>query len=274
VKVHTLQQLSSQALQSLERGDLYPLLSHAIGKPKEFILTHPGYVPTPCERKRWERCARRRMEGEPVAYIVGSREFYSLTFRVTPHTLIPRPETELMVDEAIRRKPSSLLDVGTGAGNIAVSVKYHLRSCRVAAADVSERALRVARRNARELLGSDELIFYRSDFFSNIPAQRFDIVASNPPYIRIGRFDGLQPEVRDWEPRRALDGGQDGLAAYRTILREGGRYLNTGGSMLLEVDPDILDGLLSLESAGLYRVERLVKDYAGFDRLLILARAN
>jgi release factor glutamine methyltransferase len=271
---YTLQQLTAQASRSCERCDLYPLLSHAIGKPKEFILTHPDYVPTRSERKRWERCVQRRKKGEPVAYIVGAREFYSLTFRVTPHTLIPRPETEILVDEVIRRKPASLLDVGTGAGTIAVSVKYHLRGCRVAAADVSEQALRVARRNARELLGPNDLIFYRSDFFSGVSWKSFDIVASNPPYVRTGRFSRLQPEVRDWEPRRALDGGPDGLAAYRTILREGKRYLNSGGRMLLEVDPDILDGLLSLEAMVLYRVERLVKDFSGFDRLLILARAN
>ena len=235
--------------------DVYPLLAHAIGKTREFILTYPQYVPSYQEVRKWEEYLKRRKRGEPMAYIIGKKEFYSLTFKVTPHTLIPRPETELLVEEIIRRRPESLLDIGTGAGNIAVAVKYHVRSIRVVATDVCEKTLRVARDNARTILGYNDIRFLRSNFFSHLQRQKFALIASNPPYVKSARFQTLQPEIRDWEPRLALDGGPDGLAAYRGILEEGWKHLDKDGNMLLEVDPEVMDGLRMILDEGSFCTE-------------------
>jgi release factor glutamine methyltransferase len=268
----TLLEIVNEAKLELEFSDIYPLLAHALGKTKEFILTNPRSFLTSGEQERWEECVRRRKQGEPVAYILERKEFYSLSFRVTPDTLIPRPETELLVEEVIRRNPESLLDLGTGSGNIAVSVKYHLPGLRVVALDVSGHALRIARENADFLLDSHDIEFVKSDFFSELISQKFDIIVSNPPYIKSKRISQLQPEIREWEPRRALDGGLDGLDAYREILKDGWKFLKEGGFLLLEVDPDIIRGIESLREMGHYRLEAVHRDIGGYERMIVLCQ--
>ena len=268
----TLLEIINEAKLALAFSDIYPLLAYSLGKTKEFILTNPRSFLTPVEKKRWEECVLRRKTGEPVAYIVGRKEFYSISFRVTPDTLIPRPETELLVDEVIRRNPESLLDLGTGSGNIAVSVKYHLPGCRIVALDMSEEALRIARENADFLLDFHDIEFVKSDFFSKLTDQKFDIIVSNPPYIKSKRISQLQPEIREWEPRRALDGGRDGLDAYRAILKEGWRFLEKGGFLLLEVDPDIIHGIESLRAMNHYCLEAVHRDMGGYERMIVLGQ--
>ena len=250
--------------------DIYPLLSHALMKTKEFIFTHPEYEPSRVELRKWDEYKKRRKKGEPVAYITGEKEFYSLPFKVSRDTLIPRPETELLVDEILDRKPQHLLDIGTGTGNIAISVKYHLISCFVTVTDISENILEIARDNAWSILGTHDIQFIKSDFFSNLKGEKYDIIVSNPPYIVRERLAELQTEVRDWEPLGALDGGVDGLDAYRAILKVGWKYLVERGAVLLEVDPEILKGIFELLKGTRYRIESIKKDLAGADRMVVI----
>jgi release factor glutamine methyltransferase len=261
--------------------DVQVLLAAAIGESREFLYTHPERGLNGREHAVFEGFLARRRAGEPVAYITGKKEFYSLVFKVGRQVLIPRPETELLVDEVLARRPASLLDMGTGSGNIAVTVKHRLRSCFVLACDTSGEALDIAAENARELLGVNDIRFVRSRFFEglgglgvefgNFEPRGFDIIVSNPPYLRRGEITALQREVREYEPLLALDGGEDGLDAYRSILGGAKDYLAPGGRIVLETDPEVLPGLLRLAGEAGYRLERAVKDLQGLDRMVVIA---
>lgn len=254
----------------LPPADTYYLLGFALNRPKEFLLTYPEYELEDQELKSWYSVRERRIGGEPAAYITGFREFYSLSFRVNRHTLIPRPETELLVDEVIRRKPGTLLDVGTGSGCIAVAVSYHLHECRITAVDVSDEALKIARENASRLLRQHSITFIRSNYFENLSDERFDAIVSNPPYVRSGMMKDLEREVAHFEPAVALDGGSDGLAAYRTLLGEGGRFLMPGGVMMLEISPELREEVEKLARRKGYRTVEVEKDLSGHDRMMVL----
>jgi len=171
----------------------------------------------------------RRKTGVPVAYLLGRKEFYGLELSVNPSVLIPRPETELLVDLALERKPQSVLDLGTGSGAIALAVKFHRRNCTVAAVDADLSALQTAQRNATRL--DLEIDFRHGLWFAPVAGRRFDLVVSNPPYVAIG-----DPHLRDlrFEPQGALLGGFDGLDCIRDIARDAGRHLQPGGWLLLE----------------------------------------
>ena len=257
---------------TLPLSDIYCLLTYALGREKEFLFSHPEYIPSPYESKRWQEYKRRRLKGEPCAYIVGSQEFFSLLFKVNRYTMIPRPETELLVEEIIRLRPDSLLDVGTGCGNIAVTLKYYIKQCKVVAVDVSEDALSVARENAVCLLGENDVTFIRSDYFNDIPVKEFDIIVSNPPYVKSEEICTLQDEIREHEPLIALDGGRDGLDAYRLIIRDGRRFLKERGWLILEIDARLVDGISSLALKNNYIIEKTVADLSGRKRMMVLEK--
>ena len=251
----TLNRIIQEARTGLLLPDIYLLLGHAIGRDKEFIYTYPMYSPTEKELNRWEECRGRRLKGEPVSYITGWREFYSLDFKVNRFTLIPRQETELLVDQVLLRKPDSFLDIGTGCGNIAVSVNYHLRSCSVTAVDQSVEAVNTARENADRLLGAHSIRFIKSDYFKALDKSGFDVIVSNPPYIKSGDIDPLPIEISSYEPRAALDGGVNGLSAYTKIIGGSKPYLSRAGKLILELDPELLDGVTAIAEEKNYSVE-------------------
>jgi len=206
--------------------------------------------------------ARRRRAGEPVAYILGHREFYSLQLSVNPAVLIPRPETELLVDLALQRRPASVLDLGTGSGAVALAIKRHLPGATVVAIDSSATALAVARRNAVKLgLAVD---FRHGRWFEPVAGERFDLVVANPPYVAEG--DPHLPELRH-EPVAALVSGPDGLAAIREIISAAGLFIAPGGCLLLEhgqgQDAGVRD-LLEREGFGSVRTW---PDLAGIGRV-------
>jgi release factor glutamine methyltransferase len=216
------------------------LLAHVMSCPKIELIARSDEEPTEAERTAFKDLIRRRIEGWPVAYLTGRREFYLLAFEVTPAVLIPRPDTETLVLEALNRLKGhaapAVLDLGTGSGCIAVSVAHQAKAARVTAVDVSPDALEVAKRNAKTHGVADRTTFLAGDLFAPLPAGAvFDLIVSNPPYITPGELAALAPEVRDHEPRVALDGGPDGLAFYRRIAADAGRYLKPGGSVLVEV---------------------------------------
>lgn len=216
------------------------LLAHVLACKRVELFVRFDEAPSDAERVQFRELIRRRVAGWPVAYLLGSRDFYMLTFEVDPAVLVPRPDTETLVAEAVERlKPLAapeVLDLGTGSGCIAVSLAHQKKDARVLATDVSPDALAVARRNAERHGVADRVAFAQGDLFAAVPPGRaFDLIASNPPYIAHGEFAALDPDVRDHEPRLALDGGPDGLAFYRRIAAGAGALLRPGGTLLLEV---------------------------------------
>jgi release factor glutamine methyltransferase len=216
------------------------LLAHVLGCKRLDLFVRFEEEPRESERTKFRELIQRRVAGWPVAYLVGSREFYLLPFDVDPAVLIPRPDTETLVLEALQRlKPLTapeVLDIGTGSGCIAVSLAHQKKDARITATDVSPDALAVAQRNAVKHGVADRLTFLQGDLFDPLPpGSTFDLIASNPPYIAQGEFATLAPDVRDHEPRIALDGGPDGLAFYRRIASGAAPFLKSGGSLLLEI---------------------------------------
>lgn len=228
--------------------------------------------PFPREKKEaWEELIRRKAAGEPAQYIIGEQEFYGLTFQVTPAVLIPRPETELLV-EAIVQAADRLhvgapcaADIGTGSGAIAAALKHLRPNWRVAASDISPDALAVAQGNVRRL--GLNVTFKQGNLLEPFAGEPLDIVVSNPPYIPADVIEGLQPEVRDYEPRTALDGGPDGLAPYRemmaqlALLPQPPRLI--GFELGMGQAADVAD---LLRAAGHWQEIVTIPDLAGIDR--------
>jgi release factor glutamine methyltransferase len=221
----------------------------------------------------FESLVTRRLAYEPIAYITGEKEFWSLRFRVGPGCLIPRPETETLIQEAMRefpdrQMPLAILDLGTGSGCLLVTLLVHHPYARGTGIDGSADALRWARANAERHGVSERSIFVQTDWAQLEPAV-YDVVFANPPYIPSGDLPGLGPDVRDHEPAGALDGGPDGLAAYRVLAPLLRNNLTRGGRAFLEIGQGqhhMVGGIL--ESAGL-QVVRIVEDLAGIRRCLV-----
>jgi len=218
----------------------------------------------------------RRASHEPLAYIIGQREFWSLDFMVSPGVLIPRPETEFVIEAVVRYAPSGpvrIVDVGTGSGNIAVCLAREIPKARIFALDISEAALQVARQNAARHQVSGQVMFLRTDFFSalapNLPSRTIDCVASNPPYIPSADILSLAADVRSFEPQLALDGGADGLDCYRRLIHESSEILKAGGYLIMEMGYGQKDALVREVQKRGYEVQEIIADYAGIDRVLV-----
>jgi release factor glutamine methyltransferase len=223
------------------------LLAAATGRSEASVLAHPEKSLLEQEKNQFAEMTARRAAGEPIAYILGRKEFYGLELTVNSAVLIPRPETELLVDLALDRNPASVLDVGTGSGAIALAIKRHRPDARVVATDASAAALEVARRNAARFNLEVELRHGR--WFEPVAGERFEAIISNPPYVVVG-----DPHLAalPYEPRLALLGGADGLDGFRVLAREAPAHLLPGGWLLVEHGEgqhEAVRGLL--EAAGL-----------------------
>jgi len=220
---------------AIDPADARVLLRAALGASAAHLAAHPEQVLTSTESERYHAWVERRRAGEPVAYLIGEREFYSLAIKVTPAVLIPRPETELLVEAALELSatdvPVRVLDLATGSGCVAVAIGRHRASTRVTATDISRDALTVARSNA-EAHGVD-VEFIESDWFTALSGRRFDLIVSNPPYIAEGDSHLDSGDLR-FEPRNALVAGPDGLACISTIVSQADAHLVPGGWLLLE----------------------------------------
>jgi release factor glutamine methyltransferase len=261
------------------RREAGSLLSHVLGRDRAFLLTHDDERLTPEQLSAFARAVERRAAGEPLQYIRGAQEFYNLDFEVTPDVLIPRPETELLVEAALEllgALPAPLFcDVGTGSGCVAVSILHELTRARGVALDISPAALEVARRNAARHNVADRLELLVSDCFDALAARPsatpgFDLVASNPPYVAEDALAGLQREVRDHEPRVALTPGGDGLAVIRRLVNESPRLLKTGGHLLLEIGYDQHERVASLVDPRRWALLDIRPDLQGIPRLVAL----
>jgi release factor glutamine methyltransferase len=231
------------------------------------------------ELERFKEIIQRRVAGEPIQYITGFQEFWSIRFKVGPQVLIPRPETEILVEEALRLidleewKNPMVLEVGTGCGAIAISIAKSFHSARVIATEISWQALGLARENARAQSVTSQILFVLGNLLSFVKVGEegtLDLIMSNPPYIRKTDIDKLQPEIRDFEPREAIDGGVDGLDFYRQLLVDAPPYLRGGGWLVLEIGADQGKDILSLsEQIGGFKDAKIVPDYSGKSRALI-----
>jgi release factor glutamine methyltransferase len=219
------------------------LLAHVLGRDRAWLAAHAGEGMTAEQAKTFDALARRRRNGEPVAYLIGRREFYGLDLEITPDVLIPRPETELLVDLALARLPTDsetrVLDLGTGSGAVALAIAAARRKAQVVGTDVSGPALALAARNAARL-GIGNVTFVESDWFEALPDERFDLVAGNPPYVAAGDSHLTEGDLRH-EPQQALTPGGDGLGAIRAIVAAAPAHLSRGGWLLLEHGYDQAD---------------------------------
>jgi release factor glutamine methyltransferase len=213
------------------------ILAHVLESSRTSLLTHPERPLTSNQLTTYQALVRRRASSYPLPYLIGHTEFYGLAFDVTPEVLIPRPETETLVDLARTREPNTIVDVGTGNGCIAVSLAVNLDQAVVYAIEVSPAALAVARRNAERHGVADRVQLMVGDVLNPRPAPA-DLIVSNPPYVRTGDCASLPTSVRNHEPRLALDGGPDGLTVVRQLLAQAPAVLRPGGAMLIEIGAD------------------------------------
>ena len=214
------------------------------------------------------RLIERRSKRIPLSYVIGTRDFFGLTFKVDENVLIPEQETELLVEEVIKHSEGkSVLDMCTGSGCIAISIALFGKPSKVAASDISEKALDVARENAKSLKAG-EISFIQGDMFENV-TDKFDIIVSNPPYIETGEIDELMPEVRDYIPRLALDGDIDGLKFYRIISKEAVKKLNKNGRIFYEIGYNQSRAVASILLENSFTDVKIMKDYSGLDRIVM-----
>jgi release factor glutamine methyltransferase len=256
------------------RLDAEILLGFSLGVDRLHLYLNLDRPLGPDERAGYRSLVARRGSREPVALITGTKEFWSIDFAVAPGILIPRPETEVLVEAVLNEIKDNphprVLEIGTGSGAIAVAVAKDNSPSRVVAVDIDPRALEIARANAGRAEVTDKIDFIASDILSAVrPDPVYDVVCSNPPYIETGVIEELEPEVRDHEPRRALDGGRDGLDVVREISRTAGAFLKSGGALIMEIgegQEEAVRGIISAIEGYMEFVT--IPDLAGIPRVI------
>ena len=256
------------------RLDAEVLLSHVLEKDRLYLYVNFDQPLEEKELTAFRAAVKKRAARFPVAYITGSKEFMGLDFQVTPAVLIPRPDTEILVETALdllkAMESPEILDIGTGSGAICISMLVNLQSATGTTVDISPDALAVARGNAEKHQVTQRLTFCLGDLFAPVAGRKFHAILSNPPYIPEADIAELTPEVRQ-EPNLALDGGTDGLNFYRRIIDEGKNYLAPGGFIAMEVGIDQAPLVARLaEETGFFKVSNIIKDYGGIERVVVL----
>lgn len=253
------------------RLDAEVLLAHVLETPHSHLFTHPEQRIADDKLKLFALLVVARRKGRPVAYLTGKREFWSLNLKVNSATLIPRPETELLVEQSLRHVPPGarryLLDLGTGSGAVALALATERPHCKIIATEISDEALAVARENA-ETLRINNVEFLQGDWFAPIPGRRFAVIVSNPPYVS-NEDPHLHTGDLRFEPRRALTGGPDGLAAIRKIVLRAPAHLDPSGVLLLEHGFDQAERVRELLSAAGFTDIRSFRDLAGSERVSV-----
>ena len=261
------------------RRDAGSLLSFVLDKDRTFLISHAEDQLDDDALAQFRTSVERRADGEPLQYITGVQDFFGREFRVTPDVLIPRPETELLVEAAIevvggRESSAFFCDVGTGSGCIAVTLLLEIRKARAVAVDKSPAALEIAKLNARSLSVTDRAVFAVSDCFDSLDRSeyQFDLVVSNPPYVSADAMAGLQREVRDHEPLIALSPGADGLSVIRRLLKETPAFLKDHGHLIMEIGFDQGEAVESLVDNEVWDLLEIRPDLQGIPRIVVLAK--
>ena len=244
------------------------LLEEVCGTDRTTLYAHGEQELTEAEEKQYRDMTAERAKRIPLQHILGKTEFMGLTFLVNQNVLCPRQDTEVLVEEALKylHDGMRILDIGTGSGCILLSLLHYSNDCTGVGADISGEALCLAKENAARL-SEEAAEFIESNLFEKIEGT-FEMIVSNPPYIRSGEIAGLMPEVRDYEPHEALDGGDDGLFFYREITKQAKNYLTGGGMLFYEIGFDQGDSVREImENNGFLEIE-IVKDFSGHDRVV------
>lgn len=250
------------------------VVCHSLKVSRAYTFAHPEREISEAELTLVMKNIDKRCQRVPLQQIIGEQEFMSMNFKVDENVLIPRQDTEILVETVLElrgevREPQYILDIGTGSGCIAVSLAVNLGNSRVTAVDISEAALGVAQKNAFSNGVADRLTFIKSNLFSALPQDsEFDIVVSNPPYIPTADIDGLEPEVKCFEPMLALDGGIDGLDFYRRISEGAKKHLRAKGLIAFEVGIYQADAVSLILKEDSYCNIKVIKDLSGIDRVV------
>jgi release factor glutamine methyltransferase len=257
------------------------LLAHVLRMPRMKLYLNFERPLMDAELGALRGMVKRRSEREPLQHIIGSASFCGLEIAVNRDVLVPRPETELLAEEAwkflstLNPQPSTMLDFGTGSGCLALAIAAKCPQVMVHAIDISEPALKVASENALRLGLANRVLFHAGDGFGALPGEaRFDLIVSNPPYVPSAQLATLEPEVRDYDPRLALDGGADGLGFYRRLAAEAGLWLEPRGKLMLELGDGQGRGVSELVTERGWTVEAVLKDYSACERILIARRGD
>lgn len=255
------------------RLDAEVLLSHILGRERIYLYVHFDEPLEPAELARYREAIKQRVQRVPVAYIIGEKEFMGLTFKVTADTLVPRPDTEILVQAAVERlrargETPRFADIGTGSGAICLSILHFLPKAQADTVDISPAARAIAEENAAALEVADRVTFHTGDLLAPLAGQCYDAILSNPPYIPDGDIAALAPEVRLKEPRTALAGGKDGLDFYRRLTADAPAHLKDGGFLAVEVGIHQAAPVAALAVPAFSRTE-ILKDYAGIERVVI-----
>ena len=263
------------------RLDAEVLFCHAVGRDRAWLLVHMQDMFDDQNLRIFEQSIDRRSAREPLQYISGVQEFWGLPFAVTPAVLIPRPETEFVVEAALKAVSGIpapvIIDLGTGSGCIAVSLASGLQQAQIFAVDRSEKALEIARQNAQRNGVADRVRFLEGDLFGPFEELdlrgRVDAIVANPPYIRDEELPTLQPEVRDFEPEMALIAGPEGTEVARLIIQQAPDYLHSGGSLIMEMGLGQTEALRKIaKETGKYGSLEIVMDLAGIERVIVAKR--
>ncbi|NLL04807.1 MAG: peptide chain release factor N(5)-glutamine methyltransferase [Clostridiaceae bacterium] len=247
------------------------ILCYILGRERTFLYSHDEYLLSNDEYENYCECLKRVAEGEPLQYITGVQEFMSLNFNVCRKVLIPRQDTEILVESVLeyagQKENASILDIGTGSGCVAISLAYYGKNTQVMGVDISKGALEVARINARNCGVEENTVFVQSNLFDNVPPKKFDIIVSNPPYIPIEVIETLDKQVKDFEPKIALDGGADGLDFYRRITQQSVSFLESKGLLAFEVGFDQAQKVVEIMEVNFENI-KVKKDLAGIERVV------
>ena len=264
------------------RREAGSLMGHALQQDRTFLLAHADDPITTDQEQLFREYLGWRMDGKPLQYITGQQEFFGLDFEVSTDVLIPRPETELLVETGLKLMAGLdsaplICDVGTGSGCIAITLLHELRQfpeSRAVAIDISEAALAVAKRNATRHEVVERIDFVVSDCFAELDPglSQFDLIVSNPPYVRTDAIEGLQREVRDFEPRLALEASADGLTVVRRLLSDAGAFLKPGGHLVFEIGFDQGAIVSEMVNRSTWKVLDIHKDLQGIPRTVALEK--
>ncbi|MCM1569030.1 MAG: peptide chain release factor N(5)-glutamine methyltransferase [Roseburia sp.] len=245
------------------------LLEFVCHTNRNTLLAHGDRAVLAEEEVLYRELLARRAEHVPLQQLTGRQEFMGLTFRVNDRVLIPRQDTEILVEEVMRELHDgmSILDMCTGSGCILISLLYYSNDCRGVGVDLSKEALALAGENAERLIPQETVCFLEGNLFEKAEG-KYDVIVSNPPYIKTAEINTLMPEVRDYEPRMALDGGEDGLYFYRRIIRESRPYLNRGGRLYFEIGCEQAAEVVGLMAQAGFADIQVAQDFSGLDRVV------